>query len=269
MGNLFLGHPVVFSWLWSGGVCGHQPRVRSEWWPGHNSGVRDEDWGMVQRYGAQSFNHHTNTQYGTKEELFTAFLTSFESFHRMLSGWYWMIMYISMFTLPARRAPWAQQARTSILMCSVRGCLDSWWEEWLEGPPWGSSQQDTHLTAKFRKLRGMSCRESRVETKTLCCHFMSQSWIDLNISFTLSIIFTFGGYSSRPRATLSKVENKTKVNLNSYLEGFNVSQLTQGTLYMLECRTSWPGGIAAHKYLKRCVNWLKTKCLRAEKLAES
>lgn len=149
------------------------------------------------------------------------------------------------------------------------------WLSWLlmRGVTWGTtlrlSQQDTHLTAKFRKLRGMSCRESRVETKTLCCHFMSQSWIDLNISFTLSIIFTFGGYSSRPRATLSKVENKTKVNLNSYLEGFNVSQLTQRTLYMLECRTSWPGGIAAHKYLKRCVNWLKTKCLRAEKLAES
>ena len=48
--------------------------------------------------------------------------------------------------------------------------------EWLEGPPWGSSQQATHLTAKFRKLRDELQRgnkERGVETKTLCCHFMS------------------------------------------------------------------------------------------------
>ena len=205
--------------------CGVWPPASGEEWVMTWAQQRGQRWGLgygSRRYGAQSFNHHTNTQYGTKEELFTAFLTSFESFHDAMSGWYWMIMYISMFTLPARRAPWAQQARTCILMCSVRGCLDSWWEEWLEGPPWGSSQQDTHLTAKFRKLRDELQRG--VEWKQKHCVVIScLSWIDLNISFTLSIIFTFGGYSSRPQATLSKVENKTKVNLNSYLEGFNVS----------------------------------------------
>ena len=214
-------------------------------------------------------------------ELFTAFLTSFDSFlHDAVWNMDMMIMYISMFTLSARRAPWAQQARPCILMCSVLGCLDSWWEERE-----GSDLRD-HLEASVNKTRstwlpslesyGMSCREAikREEWKQKHCVVIScLCWIDLNISFTLSIIFTFGGYSSlAPGYTQqSWKQNKSQFELISWrVQCIMIATHCRVTgsgwaprgPCVLECRTSWPQGIAAHKYLKCCVNWLKTKSLR-------
>ena len=80
---------------------------------------------------------------------------SFDSLHEAVWSLNTMIMYISMFTLSARRAPWAQCAslHTYVLRARLSGLLMRGGREWLEGPPWGSTRQDTHLTAKFRKLR--------------------------------------------------------------------------------------------------------------------
>lgn len=177
------GGCVATSLGWAGWVMTRTQQPGSETRPGYGSEIQ----GPVIPSSSQ---HHTQTQYGTKEELFSAFLTSFDSFHDAVWNMDMMIMYISMFTLSARRAPWAQQARPCILMCSVRGCLDSWWEERE-----GSDLRD-HLEAPVNKPRtwlpslesyGMSCREAikREEWKQKHCVVIScLCWIDLNISFT-------------------------------------------------------------------------------------
>ena len=186
------------SWSCSGEVCGHQPRVSGVSDDPHTTArVRDQPsrvWfrdtqGPVIPSSSQHITRRHNIR-NKRGELFTAFLTSFDSFHDAVWNMDMMIMYISMFTLSARRAPWAQQARPCILMCSVLGCLDSWWEERE-----GSDLRD-HLEASVNKTRtrlpslesyGMSCREAikREEWKQKHCVVIScLCWIDLNISFT-------------------------------------------------------------------------------------
>ena len=174
--------------MFRGGVWPPASGERGEWWPAHNSQGQRPDSSMVQRYTGPSHSiiqptHHTrrHNMRNKRGELFTAFLTSFDSFHDAVWKMDMIVMFISMFTFistPRTMSPASAPLHTYVLRAWLSWLLMRGERgEWLEGPPWGSSQQDTqHLTAKFRKLRDELQRgnkERGVETKTLCCHFMS------------------------------------------------------------------------------------------------
>ena len=133
---------------------------RGEWWPAHNSqGQRPAPGIMAQRDRAQSFNHqpasHVDTIwnkrgiiYGIPGLLWLISWCCLEHGHDDNVHIYVYIISTTL-TMSAASAP----LHTYVLRAWLSWLLMRGEREWLERPPWGSSPQDTHLTAKFRKLR--------------------------------------------------------------------------------------------------------------------
>lgn len=144
-------------------MCGHQPRVSEVSDDPHTTArVRDQRrvlW--LREIQAQSFNHQPASHVDT--------IWNKRGIIDCIPGLLWLIswsclehghddnvhiyVYIisTTLTMSAASAPlhtYVLRAWLSwLLMRGERGVT------WGEGPPWGSSQQDTHSTAKFRKLR--------------------------------------------------------------------------------------------------------------------
>lgn len=180
--NVF--HPFSLSWLWSGGVCGHQPRVSGVSDDPHTTArVRDQTRVWFRDTGPSHSiiqpTSHADTIWNKRGIIYS------------IPDLLWFIpwcclehghddnvhIYVYIISTTRTMSPASAPLHTYVLRAWLSWLLMRGERgEWLEGPPWGSSQQATHLTAKFRKLRDELQRgnkERGVETKTLCCHFMS------------------------------------------------------------------------------------------------